>query len=208
MNKSNGPLHKIYTLRGAIDLFGPNGPKKPRAPLKVSILCRDHLESLKWPHLVIFKGWFHNFPPYLQHRYINSLNACAWRQADRGRMLWRIPEENFSRARSAVPATGPNGMQVREDWRVWRSLQLQVTRVDWQASQTPPVKGGGGGWRRNWAREVGAPLEGPLKRVACNQNAWADGRGMKAVDDTSVGQKYAVFNSPGWRVFWNVWELN
>ncbi len=23
-------------------------------------------------HLVIFKGWFHNVPPHLQHRYINS----------------------------------------------------------------------------------------------------------------------------------------
>ncbi len=25
-------------------------PKKLRAPRKVSILCQDHLESLKWPH--------------------------------------------------------------------------------------------------------------------------------------------------------------
>ena len=34
------------------------GPKKSQAPQKVSILCRDHLESLKWPHSVIFKGCF------------------------------------------------------------------------------------------------------------------------------------------------------
>jgi hypothetical protein len=50
------------------------GSKKSRAPWKVLLLCRDHLESLKWPHLVIFKGWFHNVPPNLQHRDINSYN--------------------------------------------------------------------------------------------------------------------------------------
>jgi len=34
------------------------GFKRPKsqAPKKVSILCRDHLESFKWPYLVIFKG--------------------------------------------------------------------------------------------------------------------------------------------------------
>ena len=30
-----------------------NRAKKSRAPQKVSILCQDHLESLKWPHKVI-----------------------------------------------------------------------------------------------------------------------------------------------------------
>ncbi len=54
----NIPAYNIY-------FFGPKmtlaidralGPKKSRAPRKVSILRRDHLESLKWPHLVIFKG--------------------------------------------------------------------------------------------------------------------------------------------------------
>jgi hypothetical protein len=32
------------------------GEKKSRAPRKVTILCLDLLESLKWPPLVIFKG--------------------------------------------------------------------------------------------------------------------------------------------------------
>jgi hypothetical protein len=46
--------------------------KKSRAPQKVSILCRDHLESLNWPHLVIWQGRIHNTTPHLQHRCINS----------------------------------------------------------------------------------------------------------------------------------------
>ncbi len=48
-------------------------PKKSRAPQKVSILCRDHLESLNWPHLVIWQGRIHNTTPHLKHRCINSL---------------------------------------------------------------------------------------------------------------------------------------
>ncbi len=42
------------------------------APQKVSILCWDHLESLNWPHLVIWQGRIHNTTPHLQHRCINS----------------------------------------------------------------------------------------------------------------------------------------
>ncbi len=48
------------------------GPKKSRAPQKVSILCRDHLESLNWTHLMIWQGRIHNTTPHLQHRCINS----------------------------------------------------------------------------------------------------------------------------------------
>ncbi len=55
------------------------GPKKARAPLKVS---RDHLESLKWPHLVIFRGWFDNAPPHLQHRDIDSYNCDPERRRE------------------------------------------------------------------------------------------------------------------------------
>ncbi len=32
---------------------------------------RDHFESLKWPHFVKW-GFFHNFPPHLQHRDIGN----------------------------------------------------------------------------------------------------------------------------------------
>ena len=32
------------------------GQKSLWPPLKVSFLCRDHLESLNWPHLVICQG--------------------------------------------------------------------------------------------------------------------------------------------------------
>ncbi len=43
-------------------------------PLDKFWFCaRDHLESMKWPHLMIFKGWFHNVPINLQQRHINSL---------------------------------------------------------------------------------------------------------------------------------------
>jgi hypothetical protein len=56
-----------------------NGPKKSQALLKALILCRDHLECLKWSHLVIFNGWFNNFPPHLQHMDINSYNyLCTY----------------------------------------------------------------------------------------------------------------------------------
>ena len=65
----NGSLQKISPFRGAQHFFGP---KKSRAPQKVSILCRDHLEFLKWPHKVILKGWFPNIPPHFQYRDINS----------------------------------------------------------------------------------------------------------------------------------------
>jgi hypothetical protein len=41
------------------------GPKRSWVPRKVSILCRDHLESLKRPHFFIFKGWFQNVPPHV-----------------------------------------------------------------------------------------------------------------------------------------------
>jgi hypothetical protein len=47
-------------------------PKKSWAPQKVKILCRDHLESLNWPHLVIWQGRIHNTTLHLQHRCINS----------------------------------------------------------------------------------------------------------------------------------------
>jgi hypothetical protein len=48
------------------------GPKMSRASRKVKILCRNHLESLNWPHLVIWQGRFHNTTPHLQQRCINS----------------------------------------------------------------------------------------------------------------------------------------
>jgi hypothetical protein len=48
------------------------GPKKSRAPQKVSILYRDHLKSLNWPHLVIWQGRFHNIKPNLQHSCIGN----------------------------------------------------------------------------------------------------------------------------------------
>jgi hypothetical protein len=35
-------------------------------------LCRNHLETLNWPHLVIWQGRIHNTTPHLQHRCINS----------------------------------------------------------------------------------------------------------------------------------------
>jgi hypothetical protein len=59
----NGPRYRSCRLSG----------QKSLGPLEKSRFCaRDHLESLKWPHLLIFKGWFHNVPPNLQHRDINS----------------------------------------------------------------------------------------------------------------------------------------
>ncbi len=59
----NGPRYRSCHLRG----------QKSLGPLEKSRFCaRDHLESLKWPHLVISKGWFPNAPPNLQHRVINS----------------------------------------------------------------------------------------------------------------------------------------
>jgi hypothetical protein len=66
----NDPMHKISTFRGALDFFGTKialaiaraiyEPKTSRAPRKVSNLCRDHLESLNWLHLVIWQGRFHH----------------------------------------------------------------------------------------------------------------------------------------------------
>ncbi len=41
------------------------GPKKSWAPQKVKILCRDHLETLNWPHLVIWQGRIHNPPRHI-----------------------------------------------------------------------------------------------------------------------------------------------
>ncbi len=69
-----------WCLKFQTSLFWPqNGPKKARAPLKVS---RDHLESLKWPHLVIFRGWFDNAPPHLQYRDIDSYNSDPERRRE------------------------------------------------------------------------------------------------------------------------------
>ncbi len=49
------------------------GAKKVSGPSKIlDFVYGDHLESLKWPHLAFFKGSFHNAPPHLQHRDINS----------------------------------------------------------------------------------------------------------------------------------------
>jgi len=56
----------------SLSLVPFKGPKKSRAPQKVSILCRDHLESLNWTHLMIWQGRIHNTTPHLQHRCINS----------------------------------------------------------------------------------------------------------------------------------------
>ncbi len=52
--------------------FVPKGPQNSRAPRKVKILCRDHLESLNWPHLVIWQGRFHNTKPHLRHTSIGT----------------------------------------------------------------------------------------------------------------------------------------
>ncbi len=59
----NGPRYRSCHLRGQ---------KSLGVPQKVSILCLDHLESLNWPHLVIWQGTIHNTTPHLQHRCINS----------------------------------------------------------------------------------------------------------------------------------------
>ncbi len=53
-------------------------PKKSRA---VSILYRDHLESLNWPHLVIWQGRFHNTTPHLQQCCINIYYLQPYHQA-------------------------------------------------------------------------------------------------------------------------------
>ncbi len=63
-----GPSTFLALKWPSLSLMPFNGPKKSRPPLKVSILCQHHLESSKWPHVVIFKGWFHNFLPHAQHR--------------------------------------------------------------------------------------------------------------------------------------------
>jgi hypothetical protein len=52
-------------------------------PLKIVKWC--HFKDFKWPHLVIFKGWFHNVPPHLQHRDINSYKKL---QQYSNRFLW------------------------------------------------------------------------------------------------------------------------
>ncbi len=57
------PSHELVPFKG---------PKKSRASRKVSILCKGPFRNLKWPHLVIFKGEFHNVPPNLHYRDINS----------------------------------------------------------------------------------------------------------------------------------------
>ena len=63
------PCTKSQLLEGPLTFMAPNGPShrsKSLAPLKVSSLCQDHLESLKWPHLIIFEGWIHNPKPHLK----------------------------------------------------------------------------------------------------------------------------------------------
>ena len=59
----NGPLHKILTFWGALDFFGPS----------------KSLDFVPGPFWILqmapfsdFKGWFHNAPPNIQHRCINS----------------------------------------------------------------------------------------------------------------------------------------
>ncbi len=67
------------------------GPKNSRAPQKVSILCRDHLESLNWPHLVIWQGRIHKNTPHLQHRCINSYFTFLL-----SNVIWEnFPDENI-----------------------------------------------------------------------------------------------------------------
>ncbi len=65
----NGPRYRSCHLRG----------QKSLVSLENSRVCAQGpftVESLKWPYLVIFNGWFHNVPPHLQHRYINSLKIA------------------------------------------------------------------------------------------------------------------------------------
>ncbi len=47
---------------------------------QVSILCRDHLESLNWPHLVIWQRRFHNTTPHLYSTV--ALKVKIWRPID------------------------------------------------------------------------------------------------------------------------------
>ena len=56
----------------SLSLVPFKGPKKSRAPQKVSILCRDHLESLNWTHLMIWQGRIHNTEPHIQHSCIGN----------------------------------------------------------------------------------------------------------------------------------------
>ncbi len=55
----NGPRYRSCHLRG----------KKSLRPLEKSRFCaQGPFRILEMAHLVIFKGWFHNVPPHLQHR--------------------------------------------------------------------------------------------------------------------------------------------
>ena len=70
----NGAIWRIQNGPGTKSrLFeGPKGPKKSRAPRKVKILCKGPFWILQMAPFSDFKGWFHNAPPNIQHRCINS----------------------------------------------------------------------------------------------------------------------------------------
>ena len=81
----NGPFAQNLDFSRGPQLFWPqNGPRyrschlrgqKSIRPLEKSRFCaQGPFKILEMAHLVIFKGWFHNVPPHLQHRYINSYN--------------------------------------------------------------------------------------------------------------------------------------
>ena len=68
-----GPLHKILTFWSALNFFGPKngprcrschliGPKKSRAPQKVSILCKGPFRILEMAPFSDFQGLISKYP--------------------------------------------------------------------------------------------------------------------------------------------------
>jgi len=145
----NGTLHKILIFLAPkwppLSLVPFKGPKKSRAPQKVSILCWDHLESLNRPQLVIWQGWFDKTTPNLQRKYINSyyalvtyilhfLNLCLFSHCICFCRQQYLPGEKFSfppafyffaRIMTTPPPlhTKTNvfdrGPRANSKWRVW-----------------------------------------------------------------------------------------
>ena len=81
--KSKWSRHKIKIFRGSRDFFGPiNGTSDSEGHFwaqniegssKSRDFCaRDHFESLKRPHFVIWQGCFDKPEPNLQHKYISN----------------------------------------------------------------------------------------------------------------------------------------
>ncbi len=95
-------------------------------PLDKSWFCaQGPFRILEMAHLVIFKGWFHNDPPHLQHRYFNSYTlADSAAPRDSGApapaVALALPLHHGSEGRTRVRPRLPSGkFDLYNYVRIW-----------------------------------------------------------------------------------------